>query len=87
MGRLDPGPVGDEVETCFSDYTVTEYLLGVGPTGSTKLRVAYHRMGEAYSYELYRLEHDAEQFGNDPLLTRGEHEALMLEQWHRPRSR
>ena len=60
--------------TCYADYTATEYLLGAGPA---KVTAAYDRMGEARSYELYRREHEAGQFGSDALQTRGEHEAGM----------
>ncbi len=60
--------------TCYADYTVQEYLLGAGPT---TLSVAYDRMGEAHSYELYRLEHDAGQFGDEPLMGKGEYQAQM----------
>ena len=36
--------------TCYVDFTASEYLLGAGPTTVT---LAYDRMGEAHSYELY----------------------------------
>ena len=62
--------------TCYADYATTEYLLGAGPTTVT---AAYDRMGEARSYELYRREHDAGQFGSDALRTRGEYEAGLQE--------
>ena len=52
--------------TCFADFTASEYLLGAGPT---TLTVAYDRMGEAQSYELYRREHDAGHLGDEPLET------------------
>ncbi len=60
--------------TCYADYATTEYLLGAGPA---TLTAAYDRMGEARSYELYRREHEAGQFGSDALQTRGEYEAGM----------
>ena len=58
--------------TCYADYAVHEYLLGSGPTTMT---AAYDRQGEARSYELYALAHGAGEFGDEPLLSRGEHAA------------
>ena len=52
--------------TCYVDFTASEYLLGAGPTTVT---LAYDRMGEAHSYELYEREHAAGQFGSDALLS------------------
>ena len=43
--------------TCFADYAVTNFLLGSGTTPAT-VTVAYDRMGEAASYDLYVREHD-----------------------------
>ena len=60
--------------TCFADYTVSNYLLGAGPTTVT---VAYDPMGEARSYELYRREHEAGTYGSDALQTRGDYEASL----------
>ena len=62
--------------TCFADYTVSNYLLGTGTTPGT-VTVAYDRMGEARSYELYRREHEAGTFGTDALQTQGEYEASL----------
>ncbi len=59
--------------TCYADYTVREYLLGSGPTGTTKLSVTYDRMGEARSYDLYRLAHEAGEFGSEALMTEAEY--------------
>ena len=59
--------------SCFADYAVSEYLLGSGPTGSTKLSVAYDRMGEARSYELYKLAHAGGEFGSEALMSEGEY--------------
>ena len=39
------------VLTCYADYSVSEYILGSGAARST---VAYDRMGEAQSYDLYQ---------------------------------
>ena len=57
--------------SCYAGYTASEYLLGAGPTSLT---VAYDRMGEAHNYDLYRLEHDAGQFGDEALMSEGEYE-------------
>ena len=59
---------------CYADYTVAEYLLGTGQA-STTLSVVYDRMGEGHSYELYWREHDAGQFGDEPMKSEGEHQA------------
>ena len=59
---------------CHADYTVQEYLLGDGPTSLT---VAYDRMGEAHSYELYKEEHGAGQFGNETLMSEGEYQSQL----------
>ena len=50
--------------TCYADYSTTAYLLGAGPA---KVTVAYDRMDEAPSYELYAREHDTGQFGDQAL--------------------
>ena len=60
--------------TCFADYTVSNYLLGAGPTTVT---VAYDQRGEAASYELYRREHEAGTYGAEALQTRGDYEASL----------
>ncbi|MCY3956785.1 MAG: hypothetical protein OXG65_00635, partial [Chloroflexi bacterium] len=60
--------------TCFADYAVTNFLLGSGTTPAT-VTVAYDRMDEAASYELYVREHEAGTYGSDPLQTRGAYEA------------
>ena len=60
--------------TCFADYAVTNFLLGSGTTPAT-VTVAYDRMDEAASYDLYVREHEAGTFGSDPLQTRGAYEA------------
>ncbi len=60
--------------TCFADYTVSDYLLGAGPTTVT---VAYDRRDETRSYELYRREHEAGTYGSDALQARGEYEASL----------
>ena len=60
--------------TCFADYTVSNYLLGAGATSVT---VAYDKQGEAWSYELYRREHEAGTFGTEALQARGDYEASL----------
>ena len=45
---------------CYAEYVASEYLLGTGPS---RVSVAYDRMGEARSYELYRRSHAAGEFG------------------------
>ena len=59
--------------TCHADYAASEYLLGAGPISPNKLSVAYDRMGEARSYELYREEHGNGSFGDEPLMKEGEY--------------
>ena len=70
MGGLTTGYV---FLSCYADYVVSEYLLGSGPTGSSKLSVAYDRMGEARSYELYKLAHAGGEFGSEALMSEGEY--------------
>ena len=60
--------------TCFADYAVTNFLLGTGTTPAT-VTVAYDRMDEAASYDLYVREHEAGTYGTDALQTRGAYEA------------
>ena len=60
--------------TCFADYTVSNYLLGAGPTTVT---VAYDNRGEAASYALYRREHEAGTFGTEAVQARGDYEASL----------
>ncbi len=60
--------------TCFTDYAVTNFLLGSGTTPTT-VTVAYDRMGEAASYDLYLREHDTGTFGDAARQTRGAYEA------------
>ena len=60
--------------TCYVDYTASEYLLGTGPT---TLTLAYDRMGEAHSYELYQREHAAGQFGDEALMSESAYQAQL----------
>ena len=62
---------------CYADYTVIEYLLGAGPLSPNKLSVAYDRLGQVSSYELYRREHDVGRFGSEPPISAGEYQAYM----------
>ena len=60
--------------TCYAEYTIQEYVLGSGSTGaSNKLTVAYDRMGESRSYELYKLAHAEGEFGSESLMTEAEY--------------
>ena len=58
--------------TCYVDIDATEYLLGAGPS---TLTVAYDRMGEGYSYDLYQDAHTAGEFGTQALRTEEQHQA------------
>ena len=60
--------------TCFADYAVTNFLLGSGTTPTT-VTVAYDRMGEASSYDLFVREHETGTYGTAALQTRGAYEA------------
>ena len=56
--------------SCYADFTVAEYLLGYGTTGtSNNLTVAYNRMGESRSYDLYKLAHTGGEFGSESLMS------------------
>ena len=65
--------------TCFADYAVTNFLLGTGTTPTT-VTVAYDRMDEAASYDLYVREHDTGTYGTAALQTRGDYEAALQAQ-------
>ena len=65
--------------SCYADYVPSEYLLGAGLLSPNKLTLAYDRQGEARSYELYRLEHEAGQFGGESLMSEGEFGAFLSE--------
>ena len=60
--------------TCFTDYAVSEYILGDGPT---TLTVAHDHVGETPSYDLYVRAHDAGEYGDETLRTQAEHNAHM----------
>ena len=60
--------------TCFADFTASEYLLGAGPT---TLTVAYDRLGEMSSHDLYLRQHEDGTFGNYHVQSREEYEASL----------
>ena len=62
--------------TCFTDYAVSDYILGDGPT---TLTLARDHMGETPSYELYLRGHEAGDYGDETLRTQMEHEDLMAD--------
>ncbi len=62
--------------TCYIDYTVAEYLLGSGSTTS-KQTVAYDRMGEARSYDLYVGSHEEGEFSEDRFMSEAEYEEYL----------
>ena len=57
---------------CYVDYTVSEYVLGAGPT---KLTVVYDRIAETKSYDLYWRAHAAGEYGTEAQQTEAEYEA------------
>ena len=59
--------------TCHADYTVQEYILGAGPTATTELTVSYDGLGEARSYDLYRLSYEMGDFGQEDLVSEAEY--------------
>ena len=44
---------------CYVDYTVSEYLLGAGPTQVT---LVYDTTEKAYSYDLFQTAHESGAF-------------------------
>ena len=60
--------------TCYVDYSVSEYLLGSGSDSTTTLGLAYDRMGEIHSYELYKVAHSAGEFGEQELFRKARYE-------------
>ena len=68
--------------TCYADYVVSaasEYLLGAGPVSPAEVTVAYDRMWEARSFDLYRRALGAGEFGDELLMTRDEHAVWLNE--------
>ena len=62
---------------CCVDYTVSEYLLGAGPTQVT---LAYDTTEKAYSYDLYQTAHESGAFELEPLMSRDEHQESSIDQ-------
>ena len=60
--------------TCYADYLAQEYLLGSGPSSLT---IAYDQKDEARSYDLYKREHAAGQFGDDALMTASQYQTTL----------
>ena len=63
--------------TCHVDFTVSEYILGTGPPPIDDLTISYDGLGEARSYELYRLSHESGDFGDDPLISETDYAAWL----------
>ena len=65
------------VLTCYAEYAASEYLLGTGPS---RVSVAYDRISESRSYDLYRSSHAAGEFGpatSTPLMSEAEYQAYL----------
>ena len=60
--------------TCYVDYTATEYVLGAGPS---TLTVAYDRMAQASSYDLYKRAHTAGELGSAALMGASAYQAAL----------
>ena len=63
---------GSQTLTCYADYTVTQYLLGNGPTTVT---VAYDNLADTRSYALYALAHAAGRYGTATKMTTAQYDA------------
>ena len=76
---LSRGGVSTEYEflACYADYEVQEYMLGDGPSTVT---VAYDRLGETRSYDLYKASHAAGEFGGEALKSEQDYDRFRLEQ-------
>ena len=61
--------------TCFVDYTVSEYPLGPTEVTPATLTVAYDKLAEVASYDLYKRSHEGGRYGNEPLTPPGQFEA------------
>ena len=71
------GGFSDEVlrKTCYADYAVSSYTLGLGPGIVT---VAYSvPFAESRSYDLFERAHEAGEFGDLPLPTESEYEQAL----------
>ena len=71
---LARGGASDDFQflACYVDYTVSEYVLGAGPT---RVTVVYDRIAETKSYDLYWRAHAAGEYGSDALQTEAAYEA------------
>ena len=65
--------------TCFADFTVDEYPLGPTIAVTETLTVAYDRLGEARSFDLYRRSHENGRFGAGPMKTEGEYQETLAQ--------
>ena len=65
--------------TCFVDYTVSEYPLGPTEVTPATLTVAYDKLAEVASYDLYKRSHEGGRYGNEPLTPPGQFEANMAQ--------
>ena len=65
--------------TCFVDYTLSEYSLGPTEVTPATLTVAYDKLAEVASYDLYKRSHEGGRYGNEPLTPPGQFEANMAQ--------
>ena len=65
--------------TCFVDYTVSEYPLGPTEVTPATLTVAYDKLAEVASYDLYKRSHEGGRYDNEPLTPPGQFEANMAQ--------
>ena len=72
------GGVSTELVTlvCYTDYTVSSFILGGGPT---QLTLAHDTKEEARSYDLYSRAHAAGEFGTEPLMTEAAYERMLAD--------
>ena len=59
---------------CHVDYSVSEYLLG---SGATAITATYYLRIPGMSYQFYQEAHAAGRFGDEPLLSKVLHEAIL----------
>ena len=58
--------------TCYVDYDISEFIVGTTLDSST-ISVAYDRLGEERSYEVYQTAHEAGEFEDQNLLSKDEY--------------
>ena len=63
---------GGQTLACYLEYTVSEYLLGSGPTTIT---VVYDNLAKTRSYSLYALAHATGHYGTGPKMTEAQYDA------------